>query len=134
VIAREACVRAKIFVPALTLRALAARVGQPGHAHAIAGFELGDAVAQLFHDANDFVAWNERNLRVRELAVDHVQISAAYPARTDLDQQLTGQCDWQLAHLFFECAGARRHQHHRSHAGNHYRSRLRVRFGSADDL
>src|SRR5206468_7934188 len=88
VIADKPRVRAQIFVPALALCALAARVTEPRHADAIADLEAGDAVADLIDDTDNLVAGDQRDLGVGQLAVDDVEIGPADSARADLDEQL----------------------------------------------
>src|SRR5262249_11841796 len=60
--------------------------GQPGNADALADPALADIGAHRDNLADDFVSGNKRQLRMREVAIDHVQISSAnctglYPHR-----------------------------------------------------
>ena len=51
----------------------------------------GEALASRDHRPDDLVPRDERKLRLVELAVDDVQIGAAYPAGRDADQDLARQ-------------------------------------------
>jgi hypothetical protein len=62
-------------------------VTQPRHAHAIAGREARHAVAESRDRPDDLVPRNHRPLRMRELAVDDMQIRSTHAARMDVDEQ-----------------------------------------------
>ena len=78
VVAREARAVAEVLAAARAEAALAARPAEPRHAEP-------PAVAGL---ADDLVARHERQLRSRELAVDHVQVGAADAAGADAEKHL----------------------------------------------
>ena len=52
------------------------------------GLEALDAIAHRGDDADDLVSRHERQLGLRQLAIDDMQIGAAHRARADLDQDL----------------------------------------------
>ena len=70
--------------------ALAAGVSEPGDADATADLEARHAVTFLDHRPDDLVTRPDRNLRLRQIAVDHVQVGAADTAGCDSDQDLPG--------------------------------------------
>ena len=70
--------------------ALAARPAQPGNADPVAGREPVDRVADGLDRAHDLVAQDERQRRVGELAVQHVQVGAAHGAGAHADEHLSG--------------------------------------------
>ena len=59
-----------------------AGLAEPGHADARPGREI-DAIADRLDAADDLVAGNDRQLRIRQFAVDHVQVGAADAAGLD---------------------------------------------------
>ena len=65
--------------PRPAVPAVAVGPAEPRHAQA----------AAVLGQAHDLVAEDERQLRVRKLAVDDVQVGAAHPAGAHLEQQLT---------------------------------------------
>jgi hypothetical protein len=115
VIADEARIRTQIFAAALALRALATRVAEPRNTDAIAGNEVGHTVTHLIDDADDFVTGDQRDLRVGQIAVDHMEIRPAHAACAHLDQQLARQRNRQLALDRLELVGALTGQHHGLH-------------------
>src|SRR5215216_551395 len=97
---------AQVFAPAPAIRAHLAGVAEPRHANALPAREPTDAVANDGDAANDLVAGDDRQLGVRQLAVDDMQVGAADAARRNLDHNLAG--------------GRRRHRplpHHERAAG-----------------
>src|SRR5262245_49087407 len=77
---------AEVFPPGSTVGAFAAGPTEPRHAHAVADSEAFDAGAFAFHDANDFVPWHERQLRIWQLPINNVEIGTAHAACTHADQ------------------------------------------------
>lgn len=79
---------AEVLAPGPAGLAHAAGPAQPGHADPLASFKPclepglkpSDALPQRIHLADDLVAGHQRQPGMLELAVDHVQIGAAYPA------------------------------------------------------
>ena len=65
-------------------------MAQPRHADAIADGEFRDARPKRRHMADDLMAEHERELGLRQLAVEDVQIGAADAAGRDLDEDLAG--------------------------------------------
>jgi hypothetical protein len=62
---------------------------QPRNTDAAADPQRIDPFSDRIHDADDFVAGNKRQLRIREIAVDYVKIGAADRARFDHEPYLT---------------------------------------------
>jgi len=46
------------------------------------------AVANRGDAPDDLMAWHDRKLRIRQVAIDHVQVGAAHAAREHLEQRL----------------------------------------------
>ena len=65
-------------------------MAQPGYADSIPQREVFDPVAQGADAADDFVTRNYRQFGFGQVAVDHVQIGATYPAGRDRDLHLPG--------------------------------------------
>ena len=59
---------------------------EPRHTDALAEREAGHARSDRRDTADDFMSRHDRKLRVRQVAVDHVQIGTAHPASGDLYQ------------------------------------------------
>ena len=87
-VAGEARVVAEILLAAAAIEARAVGRAEPRHADAVADGEALDARAERRDLADDLVAENERQLGMRQLAVDDVQIGAAHAAGRDLDEDL----------------------------------------------
>ena len=68
----------------------AAGMAEPGNADAPSGPERRHAVAGPVDDADDLVTGHDRQTRIRQLAVDDVQVGPADAAGLDADQDLTG--------------------------------------------
>ena len=73
---------------------------QPGHADALSDRKSAHACPNSCHAADDLVARHDRQLGMRELAVNHMQIRAADPASRDLDHDFARAGRWNrpLAH------------------------------------
>ncbi len=89
-VAGEARVVAKILLAAPAIETGAVGMAQPRHADAIARCELRDALTERRHMADDLMAEHERELGLRKLAVENMQIGAADAAGRDLDEDLAG--------------------------------------------
>src|SRR5579859_189318 len=94
-VARELCLRTQVLLTAVAHSAASIRPGQPGNSHPRAAALSACAGARCDDGADDLMPENEGKFRTVELAVDDVQVGAAYATRTDLDQDLVGQ---QLRH------------------------------------
>ena len=79
---------AQVLPIGAAIRADPAGMSEPRHPDALAESETGNACADLRHPADDLVPGHERELRVGQLAVDHMEIGAANPAGRDRDQDL----------------------------------------------
>src|ERR1043165_2229448 len=108
-IAGEARVIAEIFALRSAIRAIAIRPAEPGNAYAVANHECGSGLgtatfgtlrslphfrSDLFQPAHNLMAENQRQLRVRQFAVDHVKIGAANSACADPYEQLSPARLW----------------------------------------
>jgi len=76
---------AEVFLIAPAVFAVAASVGEPGHADPVPGLPILNAVAAGLHPADYFVARDQRELRRVQFPVEHVQIRPADPAGFDAD-------------------------------------------------
>ena len=85
VVAGEARAVAEVLGSRPAEAALTAGPAEPGHAHARSGLE---PHASRDHLADDLMTGYERELRVRELTVDDVEIGSAHPARVHCEQDL----------------------------------------------
>ncbi len=81
---------AQVLAPGGAMKAVAAGGAEPGHADAVAGAEALDAGADRGDAADHLVAEDQRQLRLGQVAVGHVQVGAANAAGGDLDQHLAG--------------------------------------------
>src|SRR5262249_29522479 len=61
---------------------------EPRHADPLADGEAGDDGSDRRYPADDFMTRNNRQLRLRKLAVDHVQIGPAHSASCDFNEQV----------------------------------------------
>ena len=77
---------AQILAPGAAIRTGAICAAEPRHTDALAEREAGHARSDRRDTADNFVSRDDRQLRVRQVAVDHMQIGAAHPASGDLDQ------------------------------------------------
>ena len=66
----------------------AAGVAEPRNADTLAHVQALDAGADCIDPAYDLVAWDNRHYRVRQLAIDNMQVGAADAAGGDLDPYL----------------------------------------------
>src|SRR5206468_3348701 len=112
---REPRIRAQILAIAAAVPAFTAGVSQPRDSDAIARCKTGGAFAGGFNSTDDFVARHDRDVDVRELAVNHVEIGAAHPAGRDPYQQLPGRRLRGGALKLLDASGAGGGQDHRAH-------------------
>jgi hypothetical protein len=105
------------------IRTGAASKAEPWNTHAFVEREVGDAGGARRHTADDLVAGHEGQRRIGQLAVDHVQIRAAYAAGGNLDEHLArpGRRHLSLTH---EERRARALEHHGVHPGHGVRLSL----------
>ena len=89
-VAGEERVVAQILLAAAAIEAGAVGMSEPRHADAVVDGEAGDAGAKRRHVTHDLMTENERQLGLRQLAVEDVEIGAAHPASGDLDEDLLG--------------------------------------------
>ena len=80
-VAAEARPPAEILAARAAEIAFAAGPSEPRNADAFADPKTSDAFTEFFDVSDDFVSWNQRQLRIRQLTVDNVQIGAANRAR-----------------------------------------------------
>src|SRR5439155_15793183 len=73
-VAGEAREVAEVLAPRAAIAALAAGPAEPGDADPVA---RGEALSPLHHAPDDLVPWHERQVRLGQLAVDHVQVGPA---------------------------------------------------------
>jgi hypothetical protein len=81
---------AQVLLPGHAVPAPRTGVAEPGNADPLAGPEPVHAATGLRHLADDLVARDERQLRVGQLAIDHVQVGAAHRAGLDPEEDLPG--------------------------------------------
>jgi hypothetical protein len=115
---------AEIFPAAAAIGARLTGVPEPGHAHALAQRKTFDVSAERRHAPDDLVAWHDRQFRIRQLAVDHMQVGPADAAGRDLQQDLAcaRRRNWPLAQ---HQRRARAFQHHGPHACHGHLARAR---------
>ncbi len=87
-IAREQCSIAKVLLPGLAVSALTAGRTKPRHSDARADERAGNTFADGLHDPDDFMPRNQRQLRMRQLAIHDVKVGAADAARPDSQPHL----------------------------------------------
>src|SRR5207248_6770479 len=111
-VTREARTVAEVLAARPAMLAGAARPAQPRNSDPRS---FRESRASGFYDPNDFVAEHERQLRIRQLAVQDMQICPAHAAGADAQEHLPGLWNGirQLAPLQWT---SRLDQHHRSHA------------------
>ena len=90
VVAGEARLGAEILAAPAAKGALAAGPAEPGHPDARAGRKRRHLRPGFDHRADDLVARDQRQLGVRELAVEDVEIGTADPARVHANEHLVG--------------------------------------------
>src|SRR5262249_29237836 len=108
---------------AAAVRTLAVGVAQPRDADAIADLKLSARTDGLDLPDN-LVAGHDRNRRIRQVAVDDMEISPADSARAHPYQQLSGPGNRNRTRLALEFGGGRTGQHHRAHHAPRRRRRL----------
>ncbi len=81
---------------------MAAGAPEPGDADAAAGREARHAGAHGRDATHDLVAGDDRELRLRQFAVDDVKIGSAHPAGLDAQQEFAGTGRGQRALLHDE--------------------------------
>ena len=113
-IAGEQRLIAEILATAPAIGAAAARIAEPGHAHALADREPRCPFAHCGDATDYFVPRHDRQFGMRQLAVHHMQVGATNAAGRDLDENFTGSRlrDRPLAH---DERRARLMQHHGAH-------------------
>ena len=114
VIAGESRAVAQILAPGRAVPARAARPAEPGDADAFPDADRLHPGSGLDHLTDDLVARDQRQLRMGQLAVDHVQVGAAQAARADLDQHLSTRGLRRGGSALAQSA-TRRVEDHRSH-------------------
>jgi hypothetical protein len=72
----------------------AVRPPEPGDADAVAERRLGDSLAEACHGPHDLMSQHERQLGVRQLAVEDVKVGAADAAGMHLHQHLASPGGW----------------------------------------
>ena len=80
---------AQVLAVAAAIGAYAAGTAEPGHADARTDRRGGYAGPMGRDPPDDLVPGHDRQLGVRQIAVDHVEIGAAHPAGLDLDQDFS---------------------------------------------
>ena len=88
-IAGELCRITEIFATARTVVAMATGAAKPRDSHALPKDKTFYLRAFFHHDADDFVTENERQLGLLQIAIDHMQVGAAYTAGMYLEQDFT---------------------------------------------
>ena len=71
------------------------RYGRARHPDAAADFRSIDIVAHRFDDADDLVTWDQRQLRLRQIAIDDVKVRATDGAGFDPDADFTRTRQWK---------------------------------------
>ena len=99
-VAGEERIVAQIFARAQTVGAMPAGMAKPGNADPLSKRETGHARTDRLDAPDDFVAWNDRKLRLGQFAVDDMEIGAANAARLDLEPHFAdaGRRDRPLLH------------------------------------
>src|SRR5215208_750128 len=127
-VAGEAGIVAQVLPSRAAVAAGAVRVPEPGYADPVPRGETFDAPADPFDRTDDLVAGDQGQLRIRELAVHHVQVCPAHRAGVDPDKDVL-RPRFRLRHLGGAQRVARRVENHRAHASTHPPAR-RGRAGS----
>ena len=68
---------AEVLAPTLAVIAVAATAAQPGYTHPVAAVKARYIAPQFFNNTHDLVSGNERQCRLGQLAIHHVEVSAA---------------------------------------------------------
>ena len=90
VIAGELGAIAKIFASRIAVGTMAAGSTEPWNSDPLTQLEVDNLVAERRYVADNLVAWNEREFRIRQFSVNHVEISAANRTGAHLNQNLIG--------------------------------------------
>src|SRR5204862_7737925 len=85
---------AKILPVRSTISAFAIRPAEPLNTDAIADLKSIDVLAELFDTPDDLVTKNQRQLWIRQLAINDVKIGSANSARADANEQLPPSRFW----------------------------------------
>ena len=86
---------AEVFPIGSAISAFAIGPTKPWNANAMADMEFRIcSLTDLFHAANNLMARNQRQLRVRQFAIDYVKVSAANSAGTHAHEQLPSSRLW----------------------------------------
>jgi len=93
-VAGEEGVVAEVFLVARAIGADAAGPREPWNADALADAEGIDAGAEFIDAADDFVAGNDGEFWVGEIAIDDMQVGAAYAAGGDFYADFAGAGAW----------------------------------------
>src|SRR5262249_56157263 len=80
--------RGGVLGPGAAMGTEAVGRAEPRHADALADRQARYAGTRRRNASDDLVAGNERQLRMRQLAVDHVKIGAADTAGVDLEKKV----------------------------------------------
>jgi hypothetical protein len=83
-IAREQRAIAQVLLTCRAICTDAARETEPWHSYAVARCKARNSTADRGDAPYDLLARNNRKIRVLQLAVDHMQVGAAYAARGNL--------------------------------------------------
>ena len=112
----ETCAVAKILPVRTTIDTFAIGPAEPGNAHPIAHFKLRIfATTDFFDGADNLVSGNQWQFRIRQFAIDHVEIGPADGTSIHADEQFAclGLRLWHVAQLQ-RLPGPI--EHHRAHA------------------
>jgi hypothetical protein len=112
---------AQVFLVGATVPAYAAGRPEPRYSNAIPRCNSGYTFPHADYGAYDLVPRNDRRPRMRQLAVDHMEIGAAHAAGADFDYDLARGGMGIVEVRVFECR-PRGAQHHRMHAGIPFRT------------
>jgi hypothetical protein len=61
---------------------------EPGHADTVPNGKALHALAFFYHGADDFMSGNQRQLRLGQFAVHHMQVGPAHAASVNAEQNL----------------------------------------------
>jgi hypothetical protein len=88
-VARKAGMVAKVLATGAAVLTFAAGPAEPRDSYSIAGLESFDCFTALNYGSDDFVPGHKRQFRVRQFAIDDVQVRSANGAGGDADQNLS---------------------------------------------
>jgi DNA-binding MarR family transcriptional regulator len=86
----EASTLAEVLAPGVAVPALPAGPTEPGHPHPLARSKALSPGPETLDDSHDLVTGDQRELRIRQLAVDDVEVGAAHAAGTHPQEHLAG--------------------------------------------